>query len=323
LPFTIKWPVNETDIEPFSSFIDFDSMKTHSLGSARRFIIVFTALAVLLLSLLVCSEGRTFEETEAYFERSVNFNNHKAKDLLEGPGWTVYSDRDQHTRTKDLPYYVTYQLSWAFESVNCVGWNPTLLITCAGEGKPVLISKGSMVSNTPDCGSTESSIVCIMPIEENTSLSSTLKATDIMTFECRGKQESDLLAGVGLRTQDLTCNGSNHNQSAKQGLKMDVVWQNNVAYSFQCRTIDSVLTTFDDKGHCMSMVRPETCQSGDSGSPCLVSLPKRYLTQIDDFFQKNPGAISQSVSVAPAAQEIWASDSTPSPPTNARFVTSS
>jgi len=290
-------------------------------GNGRRFLIIASAVAVVLLSLFVCSEGRSFEETEAIFEKHVSFNYHKTKDLLQGAGWTVYSNQEQHKRTKDLPLFVTYQASFAFESVNCVGWNPTLLITCAGNGKPVLISSGSVGSKT-DCGSTENSIVCTIPIEDGTSLSSTMKATDVMTFECRGMNEADLLAGIGLRAQELTCDAST--QSAKQGLKMDVVWGNQMAYSFQCKTIDSVLTTFDDKGHCMSMIRPESCQKSDSGSPCSASLPKRYLTQIDEFFEKNPGAIFQSISSPPSAQEaVWNVDSTPTTPTNSRFVSSS
>lgn len=292
-------------------------------NGGHRLVALFAALFVVLLSLLVCSDAaRTYEETEAYFEKSVNFANDKARQLLEEPGWTVYSHQEQHTRTKSFPLFATYKVSWAFESENCVGWrNPTLLITCTGEGKPVLISKGSTDSKT-DCASTNSAVVCIIPIEDQTSLSSTMKATDILTFECRGNTETDLLAGIGLRAQELTCMGSNI--SAKQGLKMDVIWGTNMAYSFQCKTIDSVLTTFDDKGHCMSMIRPEDCQSGDSGSPCMVSLPKRYLTQINDFFEKNPAAVIKSASAAPAAQDaVWNSDSTPSTPTTTQFVSSS
>lgn len=280
---------------------------------AYRFCMNYIAILSLVLSFFVFSEARSYEEAEAHLERSVDWNNRNVQDLLQGPGWSVYSSKEQHTRTKDLTHYVTYQLSWAFESKDCVGWNPTILITCTGEGKPVLISKGTSNKSNPDCAMTKSAVVCMIPIEEATSLYSTIKQTDIMTFECRGNKESDLLAGVGLRGQDLICSGSS--SEAKQGLKMDVMWQNNMAYSFQCKTIDNVLTTFDDKGHCMSLSRAgEECGGGDSGSPCSVSLPKRYLTQIDEFFVKNPTAISQTISIAPSAQNaVWNTESTPTP----------
>jgi hypothetical protein len=280
-------------------------------SGAFRFFMNYMAILALSLSLLVCLEARSYEDAEAHLERSVNWNNRNVQDLLKGPGWSVYTSKEQHMRTKDLSYYVTYQLSWAFESKDCVGWNPTILITCTGDGKPVLISKGTSDNISPDCAMTKSAILCMIPIEESTSLYATIKQTDVMTFECRGDKESDLNAAVGLRRQDLICSGSE--SEAKQGLKMDVMWQNNMAYSFQCKTIDNVLTTFDDKGHCMSLSRAgEECGSSVSGSPCSVSLPKRYLTQIDDFFVKNPAAISQSKSVAPSAQgALWNTDSTP------------
>lgn len=295
---------------------------TFKIGSFHGHLLTFvTALSVILLSLIACSEAaKSYEESEALFEKSVNFNSARnTRELLTGPGWTVYEQPENNERTKDLPYFVLYQVSWAFESQNCVGWNPTLLLTCTGDGKAVLINKGSAGTKT-DCAATASAVVCTLPqIEEHTSLSSSIKSTDIMTFECRGKTHADLLAGIGFRAQDLACNSVS--QVAKQGLKLDVLWGGNqVAYSFQCKTIDSVLTTFDDKGHCMSMIRSDDCDAGDSGSPCLVSLPKRYLTQIDEFFDKNPTAISPTATTPPMAQfQPWYEATPTVAPANTQF----